>query len=206
MKKLKLSLLLLLAILLNSNLLKADSPLTSTNIYEAYNELLIIDVALEADGKINQEIMFFLTGSQSIDKKMALINALGWNIDGQNNAETFLDFLQKKKKYKNRFDFMQKGTADELLCMAYILAMDNYFDVREALEIAEKALSKNKKSYTFNIITALIRAQNVFDKDWCEVYKCTDSVRKNKKLKLDLQKPALDIIFGYMDLYKDECK
>jgi hypothetical protein len=202
----KLSLLLLLAILWNSNPLKADSPLTSTNIYEAYDELLIIDVALEAKGNINQEIMIYLTGSQSIDSKMALINALGWNIDGQNNAETFLDFLQKKKKYKNRADFMEKGTADELLCMAYILALDNYFDVREALEIAEKALSKNKKSYTFNIITALIRAQNVMDKNWCEVYKSTDSVRKNKKLKLDMKKPAIDIIFGYMDLYKEECE
>jgi hypothetical protein len=84
--------------------------------------------------------------------------------------------------------------------------MDNYFDVQDALEIAEKALSKNKKSYTFNIITALIRAQNVFDKDWCAVYKCTDSVRKNKKLKLDIKKTALDIIFGYMDLYKDACE
>lgn len=202
----KLTLLLLLTILLNSNPLKADSPLTSTNIYEAYDELLIIDVALEAKGKINQEIMIYLTGSQSIESKMALINALGWNIDGQNNAETFLDFLQKKKKYKNRADFMEKGTADELLCMAYILAMDNYFDVREALEIAEKALSKNKKSYTFNIITALIRAQNVMDKNWCEVFKSTDSVRKNKQLKLDMKKPAIDIIFGYMDLYKEECE
>lgn len=206
MKKPALFFCLMMSIFLIPNTLKADSPLTSTNIYEAYDELLIIDVALEADGKINQEIMLYLTSSQSIESKMALINALGWNINGQNNAETFLDFLQKKKKYKNRADFMEKGTADELLCMAYILAMDNYFDVREALEIAEKALSKNKKSYTFNIITALIRAQNVFDKDWCGVYKSTDSVRKNKKLKLDMKKPAIDIIFGYMDLYKDECE
>jgi hypothetical protein len=185
---------------------KADSPLTSTTIYEAYDELLIIDAALDAKCKINKEIMFYLTGSQSIDSKMAVINALGWNLHGHNNAETFLDHLQKTKKYKNRADFIKRGTADELLCMSYILALDNYFDVREALEIAEIALSKNKKSYTFNIITALIKAQHVFNDDWCKVYQCTNDVRNNKKLKMDLKKEAINIIFDYMDLYKGECK
>ena len=52
----------------------------------------------------------------------------------------------------------------------------------------------------------LIEAQNNFKGDWCLVWKSTDKVRKNTRLKIDLADAAIKNIFEYMDLYKDECK
>jgi len=56
-------------------------------------------------------------------------------------------------------DLINNGKDYELLCLAYLKAMDNYFEVEEALVLAKKARSKKPGSCTFNIITALIEAQ-----------------------------------------------
>jgi hypothetical protein len=89
--------------------------------------------------------------------------------------------------------------------MAYLKAMDNYFEVDEAIVYAEKAVSKNPKSFTYNIICALIKAQKAMDGDWCMVFKITDRVRKDKSLQMDMKQEAFNIIFEYMDLYQDDC-
>jgi hypothetical protein len=189
------------------NYLKADSPLTSTEFSQAYREFSIVTEALEQGGKINDKISKFLADkSKPIDEKMAVINALGWDINGKNNADYFFNYLKKKRKYKDLDNFLNKGRADELLCYAYLKAMDNYFDVKEAFKFAEKALSLNPKSYTFNIITALIKAQIVFRGEWCDVFKSTDAVRNNESLKMDMDESAIVIIFEYMDGYQEYCK
>ena len=189
------------------NYLKADSPLTSTDFSKAYKEFSIVIKALESGGKINDEISKFLADkSKPIDEKMAVINALSWDFNGKNNADYFFNYLKKKRKYKNLDHFMKKGRADELLCYAYLKAMDNYFDVTDAYKFAEKALSLNSKSYTYNIITALIKAQIVFKTDWCGVFKSTDDVRNNEGLKMDMDEDAIVIIFEYMDIYQSSCQ
>ncbi len=86
--------------------------------------------------------------------------------------------------------------------MAYLQALDNYFDVSQAIIFAEQALTKNPKSYTFNIICALIKAQLAFDSDWCKVYSLTNEVRLYESLFKDMDEEAIKIIFEYMDLYK----
>jgi len=67
-------------------------------------------------------------------------------------------------------DFFNNGKGDELLCMGYLKAMDNYFQVDDALKYAETALLQKPKSYTYQIITALIRAQKASGIDSCKVY------------------------------------
>ena len=106
-------------------------------------------------------------------------NELSWDIDGKSNAKTFLNFLKKKKIYKNEGEFLDNANGDILLCLAYLKALDNYNQVNDALSYAEHALKKNRKSYTYNIITAIIKAQKAFDTDWCEVFILTDNVRKD---------------------------
>ena len=187
---------------------KADSPLTSTDLASAYRNEKIVKTAESANGVLTDELMRYINGkSNPIYLKIAVINKLGWNINGKNEAEVFWNFLQKNNKFKSLEDFKKKGSADQLICYAYLKALDNYFDVEEALEIAKLAVKKDKKSsYSINIISALIDAQNSFKNDWCQVWKCTDKVRKNTKLKRDLAEAAIQNIFEYMDLYKDECK
>jgi phenylalanine-4-hydroxylase len=151
--------------------------------------------------------MLFLNGkSNPIYLKIAVINKLGWNINGKNEAEVFWQYLKKNNKFKSFEDFKKKGTAEQLICYAYLKALDNYNDVEEAMAYAQIAIKKDKKaSYTINIICGLIEAQYYFNGNWCMVWKSTNKVRNNKKLNVDLAPEAIKNIFEYMDLYKDQC-
>lgn len=177
----------------------ADSPLTSTPFNTAYEGSSKVQEALNCNGVISEDLMKFLNSkNNSIALKVAVINAIGWNLEGQGNYVRYNDFLGNKKG---------KGAlkAQNLLCLAYLKAMDNYFDCNDALRIADEALALNPKSYTFNIIHALIKAQVLFDVSWCELWNETNIVRNNKSLTMDMNAEAIRIIFEYMDLYKEEC-
>ena len=184
----------------------ADSPLTSTDFSEAYKDTSIIIEISKAGGEFSLKYMDYLADENNpIDLKMALINKIGWNISGKSNSIAYLNYLIKRKGYANKQDFIDNGSGHELLCMAYLKALDDYFNVDEAIIYANAALERNSRSYTFNIIAALIKAQKAMDGNWCDVYKLTNNVRSNKKLKMDMKKEAIDIIFEYMDIYKDNC-
>ena len=188
------------------NMAKADSPLTSTKFATAYYDNDFVQVARQAGGTLTPKVMHFLIDQKnSIDIKMAIINELGWSISGKDNYTTFLNFLIEKKIIKSKSK-IKKASADIILSLAYLKAMDNYFNVKEAIKLAEMAKAKAPKSYTVNLIAALIQAQKTMDDDWCKVFHLTDDVRQNKSLTQDMRPEASEIIFLYMDAYKSECK
>jgi len=191
---------------------KADSPLTSTNFCEAYSDVTIVQKAINGGGIITEEIMNFLSSKkEKIDVKMAVINSLSWDFDEKSNYQIYLEYLEKKhkvKKAEKEKKFYKKLSADETLALAYLLSLNNCFEVNEAVEMANKAVAKNKtssQSYTFHIIRGLIKAQSLFDSDWCLLWKATNLVRTNQELKKDMREEAITIIFDYMDLYKGYC-
>jgi len=203
--KIKPLILVLFITLLLGSFAYADSPLTSTNFSRAYLNEPIIVKASKSKGKLSKELMIYLTDeSKPIDVKMALINRLGWGNIGKNDT-LFLNYLIRNKKYKNNMDFFENGKGAELLCFSYMNAMDNYYDVTDAIRYSGYALSKNPKSYTYQIISALIYAQKVIYSERCQVFKLTDEVRKNNSLIRDMKTEAISIIFEYMDLYKHNC-
>lgn len=189
--------------LLFSQGLFADSPLTSTNFSEAYADSKIVQLASTTEGILTVDLMDYLDQSMHpIELKMAVINQIGWGLSGYNNADSFFEYLQKKYGFKDKDEFRQQANADLLISMAYLMAMDDYFNVEEAVIYAKEAKSRNKESYTINIICALIEAQNAFGSDWSEVYNQTNEVRNNRSLNRDMKEDAVKIIFEYMDLYK----
>lgn len=201
------ALLILSAFLLTVNPLFADSPLTSTGFSKAYANEKIVIIASETKGILTEDLTVWLASEKNpIAVKMAVINKLGWETEGRNNSLFFLNHLKKERGYKDEKDFAINGKDFELLCMAYLKAMENYFEVNSAIEYAERAQAKNSGSYTFKIITALIKAQKELNRDWCEVYRMTNRVREEKILLSDMNMEAIKIIFNYMDLYKESCK
>lgn len=186
--------------------LLADSPLTSTGFSSAYQNEAIVQQAGQAEGLLNLELLEYLSGDHPIEIKMAVINQLGWSIDGKSNASIYVDYLQRLKNYKDEKELMKKGSADELLCVAYLKALDNYFKVDDALHFAELAVKKNSTSFTFRIIHAIIKAQKAMENDWCAVFKATDAVRNDSSLNGDMRVEAIAVIFEYMDLYREYCK
>jgi hypothetical protein len=192
---------LILGLSFSQNLF-ADSPLTSTDISKAYKDSKIVQLASNSEGKLNDELMNYLMDSKNpIELKIALINELGWDFDGKNNSIVFYEYLKK-----NNIKDINEANADILICFAYLKALDNYFDVEEAIIYAKKAKTKNEKSYTINIVCALIEAQKAMNSDWCEVYNLTNNVRINETLVKDMKDEATNVIFEYMDLYKDACE
>lgn len=160
----------------------------------------------KTSGILTNEIMEYLISENNpVDVKMAVINKLGWDSDGKYNSTLFFNFLQKKRGYKDRPDLMENGSYHELLCLAYLRAMDNYFDPGWADEMALMALLKDPDNcFACRIISALIVAQiKLADSDWCGVYNTTDQVKNNTILKRDMKRKAVKIIFRYMDQYKE---
>jgi len=207
MKLTKLLFLAVLTISMMTSTALADSPITSTKFADAYMDEPIVVAAVKANGVITNELMDYLSGQYNpIDVKMAVINKIGWKISGRNNSELFMQYLMDERGYSSEKRFLKKGTADELLSMAYLKAMDNYFEVDNALKFAQKAVKKNRRSRTFQLIYGLIRAQKAMDSNWCGVYQITDGIRKNGALMNDMRTRAVGIIYKYMDIYGESCE
>lgn len=204
-------LLLLLFIAMLSFQAKADSPLTSTDFYTVYEEYSIVQEAVEAKGKITNSIMMYLSDkAYPVDVKVAVINALGWESSKKNNFKSYKEFVELRNGVRmSDASFNKVVDSDELLCLAYLLALDNYFDVTEAKFLSETAIASSRRaslSYTFRLIDALIGAQQAMEGNWCRVYQIANSVQENPTLREDFPEEANQIVFDYMNLYKSECK
>lgn len=184
---------------------KADSPLTSTYFAPSYYEYPLVQTA-EIGHVLTSEIAAFLLDAKvPIDAKAAIINALGWNYDGQSNSETFKGFLAASKGITAAQINLDNLSGDELFCLGYLKALDDYFVVDDAINMLEKAAVKNKNSFTVHMILNLTKAQKAMDSDFCKVWKLTAEVINDKSLIRDMKTVAIQNIIDYTLLYKSEC-
>jgi hypothetical protein len=198
------NLLLCIFFLLLANHSFADSPLTSTEFYKGYIDIAIIKEARKSGGNITEKQLQFLTNSKNpIAIRLALINSLGWDTKGKSNATKYIVYLLKKETQLNYKNFYNKATADQLICYAYLKAMDDYFNVKSASVFARQAIRKAPTTYSIHLIGTLIQVQDI---NWCSIYSNMNQVRTNKKLKLDFRDKSIQAIFSYTDIYKKECK
>lgn len=206
MKKILQVVFLLNVLFMFSAVTHADSPITATKFYEAYLDVKMVERA-HLEGVMGLEIAEFLTSPENpIDVKAAVINALSWRFDGKNNAELYayyLALLYHVSVIELDTEFL---SADERFCIGYLTAMDDYFHPEKALPLLEEAHKVMKDSFTVSIILALARGQKVMDYDWCEVWRLTEGVLKNKDLRQDLRPEATKMIVDYMLLYKEYCE
>ncbi len=184
----------------------ADSPITATDFYKAYLDVKMVQRA-HLEGVMGVEIAGFLSSPENpVDVKAAVINALSWRFEGKNNAELYtyyLGLLYHMSVTDLNTDFL---SADEIFCLGYLVAMDDYFHPENAIILLEEAYRSVKDSFTVSMILALAKAQAVFDLDWCETWKITESVLKNTDLKQDMRPEAKKIIVDYMTLYREYCE
>jgi hypothetical protein len=197
--------LLILLFTFSINSVFADSPLTSTDFYKAYLDIPLIQKTANSKGVLTDEIFKYLTSKNSLDKKVALINALKWDINGKNNSTIYIKKLLVLHKNYTLTNFYQKATPEELLCYGYLKAMDNYFDVKKASVFISRAQKLNPDSYTIEVINHLITAQMTDRNNWCERYSGFNNIKQNKLIKIDFRTKASDIIYEYLKVYKDYC-
>lgn len=206
MKKAFIPVLIVKLLFLSSVVSFADSPITATDFSEAYRDVKMVQRA-HLEGVMGIEIAEFLSSPENpIDVKAAVINAISWRFEGKNNAELYtyyLGLLYHMSITELDTDFL---SVDEIFCLGYLIAMDNYFHPENAIPLLEEAHNLMKDSFTVSIVFALVKAQMAFELDWCEAWKITESVLRNTDLKQDLRPEAKKIIVEYMILYKDYCK
>jgi len=201
----KIALLIICALTFTVQTVKADSPITSTYFAASYyNYPIVLDAELK--GELTDDIAAFLLDKNNpIDAKAAVINAMGWSYDGTKNSEKFKEYLAKSKGVTTAQINLDNLSADELFCMGYLLALDDYFTVDDAINMLEKAASKNKTSFTIHLILNLTKAQKTMDTNFCAVWTLTAEALNNKSLKRDMKTTAIQSVVDYMIMYKSEC-
>lgn len=204
---------LLLLFTFSVNTVFADSPLTSTDFSQAYLDIPIVKEAFTSKGRITLEMMNYIDDdSNPLDVKLAIINAIGWDHKGMMINKMFFFYVMNKKKYQTDFGgessaFKWNATRDELICYAYMKALDNYFDVVDAFEIAGEALRKSPDSFVVNMIYNLIKSQGLTAfGEYCYSSQLFLTLKDNPKLKMDMRKESMGYVFEYMTSIGENCK
>lgn len=180
----------------------ADSPLTSTDFSKAYMDIPIVQQAA-SEGVMSLELAEYLSSPDvSIDIKAALIDALGWSVNGKHNAELYRYYLALR--YRRPLDEPTPDLlmADEMFCLGYLTAMDDYFHVEKAIPLLARARARNPKSFTVAIILAMAKGQAVRSKSFEKSWQMVEQVLNNEGLNQDLREKAKEAIVAYMKLYK----
>lgn len=198
MKKILLS----LACLCLSIFCWADSPLTSTHFSARYQNLPIMEV-VEIDGLTDQVVNFLMDSTAVLELRLAVVNYLGWDIEGQSNYYYLLDRARQifLAFSEDEGAILEQCTPDMLCVMAYAKAMDDYFDVADAARIAAMAERRCPQSRAIAMIHALIEAQITMDSDWCLLYRQMADKASQTFAKKDFTDWAVAQIMEYVNLY-----
>ncbi len=185
--------------------LKAQTPITNTTFYHSYLEFAMVKKAAESGVMTNEIANFLIRRKVALDLKAAIINALSFEILGKNNTDRFVKFLLEVHKADNLSDIEDNLNADVLMCIAYLLVMDDYFSPERAIPYIEKAKRLKPDDYTINMIHALIVAQKEFHLNKCRAWQVVYEVDSNPKLKDVMFKESRDAIMGFMVGYRSAC-
>lgn len=191
----------------------ADSPLTSTDFYRAYLDIPIVKSAAANPGKLSHEQMAYLLEDRNpLDVRLALINAVGWNIDG---LTTFTDYLAyslnnypKEKhghpadKIVTTEDLFSSASPQQMAVLVYLRAMSDYLNVSQAYQIADMAMQNSISSESFMLPMALVWAQlKLMQGEWEAIYPSFEYLFLNAQEK-DMRPEAVKIIMDYIGEYK----
>ena len=120
MKNKMISISILFVFLFFTQVVYADSPVTSTPFSEAYLDVSLIRKA-RSQGVFTEEMCGFLTNLDIfIDQKAALINALGWAYEGKNEAEMFSRYLFHAHRFQTKSLPLYALNGSELMCLVYL--------------------------------------------------------------------------------------
>ena len=205
MKKLS-SVLIAVLITFTCSSIFAASPLIKASFYEAYQFNETVQYA-ESQGVVDGKIAFYLMDENiNLGEKAAVINALKWNEKSTANADTYKMFLGRKYGVAYESLELTSLTGDELLCLGYIMLLDENKNISETIVVLEMATEKNTKSYITNLIYALAKAQmHLNDGLDCDAWTVCNTVRANSSLSKDINDQAINLIFQEVDAYKSAC-
>ena len=176
----------------------ADSPLTSTDFYEAYMDVPLVQKALKNPGKISKEAMVYLyDDTKPLDVKLAIINAIGWDIDRHYAYFDYIDF-SKQHFPKNKYGFSANykvtqsdvytyASQEQKAVLIYLTAMADYFDTAFLARLLRDYMPSEEllNTQSFNLAISLVLAQICLDMgDWSEIYNIVNEMFVNAEKKM----------------------
>ena len=191
----------------------ADSILTSTEFYYFYTDVPQVWKAAENKNTFTKaQKQYLVNDTVPFDKKIALVNAFSWNHEGDYFGE-FLGFLKDrfpKSKYNipanqelSDEEFYKYATAEELVLLAYLKAMDDFNEEEVTLDLVERALKKdhpNSQSFWLPVTLIQTHIMSFNDQD-NEIYPTVE-----KQLLLapihDMRYEAMDTVMDYLYYFK----
>lgn len=198
---------------------QADSPLTSTDLAAAYQE--IPEVQLAQRTKVAEgQVLAFLLSDAPTDQKAAVINALGWHIKGQRNGYRFLAGLaQAQGRTVQEIQLHHLRPRDRFV-LGYLLAMDDYFKLSSLSKTAAEDLWKASPlqlisqaayalpdDFTVQFIRAIVQGQSEFSRSWCSVYLAPQQVLNQFPVaKRNLRSQAVTQAMRYLSHYESYCQ
>lgn len=176
--------------------LAADSPLTSTPWHRAYLDLPAVRTAASTF-KLTHKLARFLGDRRiPLDRRAALVNALGWHPNGKDNHLRFRKWLQQ-----HRPAWINDAPPDIRLLYAYLQAMDRYQSPGRVVQPAQQALAGLPGSQAAAIVAMLIRSQQLLFSDWTPIWPAARKALTQHYQKDRLRPAALTIISNYMRFY-----
>src|SRR5690606_9911417 len=147
------------------------------------------------------------------------INSFGW---GSGYTQSFEDHLIEKRKGLTRevFKYLKNDsedmpeensqtellTTDDLVCWAYLRAMDNYETPFYSMKGAFLAYWRNQKNMSAGVVWCLVVSQMALMSDWCKIYESAKTFIVNAEYEVNIFKEeAITIIMEYMNLYEQDC-
>lgn len=206
-------LLMLMCVFSAPGLALADSPLTSIDFHQAYED----EPAVKAAKAGNTERVFsFLAGGSANDRKLAVANALGWSNDF---ATGFISFLAQSKDTKPETLGVGQLTPSQLFALAYLVALSNYLELNaldpkrgglfaiKPIALMQAAATAQQTDFTVQYTLAILKAQRAMSGKWCEVFSIPKAVENAfPPEKRNLRPEALELANDYLALYEDECE
>lgn len=213
----KKSFLLFCIILLAYQISFADSPLTSTKFYKAYLDVPIVKNASENPKKLSEEAKAYLFDeSNPLDVKIALINAVGWDIEGLPTYSEYIEYCfghYPREKYNipedKRLtveDIYNTVSCEQMAVLVYLHAMADYNDTKSNYSFMEYAMQTPINKQSFMLPMGLIVAQTALDlDDWENIYPAMNYYVNSPEIK-DMRSEAIIIVMDYINEYKQYAK
>lgn len=185
----------------------ADSPLTSIEIWRAFPENLEIQNALKTKKMSNSTLEFILNEENSLELRICVINALGWNMNSKkNNSRKLLKAILEKYRVKSIDKLNEKKNSEILSCYSYLYAMDNYLNMDKILSCTRQAVALDPENKAVSFVYSLIQSQNYFlTKDWCKLYLTFENFKKKEFNFKNIDNNLIKLTSDYINVYNKYC-
>lgn len=204
-------------LLVGTPIAKADSPLTSTSFADAYGDVDLVEIATEQG--LTAEVLAALSDRNvPNDVRAAIINAIGWSVEGQQNARTYLKYIACRRGQEINDLRVEELTPQETFSLGYLLAMDNYSNLSalggktplerlDALTLLTAAVIKQPTDFAVALVHSLAQAQRLMlNSQWCKTYRRVAAVRDDFVGIRNLRPEAVAAIMDYISSYQDSCR